>query len=155
MTGEVKEITVGALVVAALLGIMIYLYGGRDDLAEGGSGVRVNASFNRVDGLVVGDPVYLSGVRVGSVEKMWLDNNFRAVVAFWIQDGVSVPRDSSAAVHTDGLFGSKFIVLEPGAEEAPIKDGDLITFTQDAVIVSDLLDLIISEGKANRAEKTQ
>jgi phospholipid/cholesterol/gamma-HCH transport system substrate-binding protein len=111
-----------------------------------------SASFNRIDGLSEGDPVYLSGVRIGSVEKMWLNKDFRAVVTFWLKGGIELPSDSSAAIHTDGLFGSKFIVLEPGAEESFLKNGSLITFTQDAVVVSELLDLIISEGKANRAK---
>mgnify|MGYP000383253539 CR=1 FL=1 len=153
MNVETKEITVGAVVFAVFLGVIIYLYSGQSDVANEGSGTRVSASFNRIDGLVEGDPVYLSGVRVGTVEKMWLNENFRAVITFWIRDGVNVPRDSSAAIHTDGLFGSKFVVLEPGAEEAPMKNGHTITFTQDAVVVSELLDLIISEGKANRAQE--
>ncbi|MBO6520883.1 MAG: MCE family protein [Rhodospirillales bacterium] len=153
MNTDVKEISVGAVVFAVFLGVMIYVYGGQGDLAGEGNGTRVSASFNRIDGLVEGDPVYLSGVRIGSVEKMWLNENFRAVVTFWISDDIKIPKDSSAAIHTDGLFGSKFIVLEPGAEEAPLTDGSIITFTQDAVIVSELLDLIISEGKANRAKQ--
>lgn len=153
MNTDVKEITVGAVVFAVFLGVMIYVYGGQGDIAGEGSGTRVSASFNRIDGLVEGDPVYLSGVRIGSVEKMWLNENFRAVVTFWINHDIRIPKDSSAAIHTDGLFGSKFIVLEPGAEEAPLTDGSIITFTQDAVVVSELLDLIISEGKANRARQ--
>jgi phospholipid/cholesterol/gamma-HCH transport system substrate-binding protein len=55
--------------------------------------------------------------------------------------------DTSAAIHTDGLFGGKFIVLEPGAEENILNNEDEISLTQDAIIVSDLLELIISEGK--------
>jgi phospholipid/cholesterol/gamma-HCH transport system substrate-binding protein len=152
MNAEVKEITVGAVVFAVFLGVMVYVYGGQSDVAASASGKRVSASFNRIDGLVEGDPVYLSGVRIGTVEKMWLNKDFRAIVTFWINDDINIPSDSSAAIHTDGLFGSKFIVLEPGAEEKPLADGSMITFTQDAVVVSELLDLIISEGKANRAE---
>ena len=64
-----------------------------------------------------------------------------------------LPLDTSAAIHTDGLFGSKFVVLEPGAEEDVLQSGDEFTYTQDAVVVSDLLDLIIAEGKAARAKR--
>ena len=151
MSAEAREISIGAVVVAVLLTIMIFVYGGQDDFSEDG-GIRISASFNRVDGLAVGDPVYLSGVRIGSVEKMWLNKNFRAIVSFQLKDGLVIPEDSSAAIHTDGLFGSKFIVVEPGGAEQAMKEGHTITFTQDAVIVSNLLDLIISEGKANRAK---
>ncbi len=156
MKTEVKEISVGAVVFAVFLGVMIFVYSGQNDNADAGSGMRVSASFNRIDGLVDGDPVYLSGVKIGSVDKMWLNENYRAVVSFWINNKVVIPSDSSAAIHTDGLFGSKYIVIEPGAEEKPLKNGSTITLTQDAVVVSELLDLIISEGKANRAkQKTQ
>ncbi|MEX0694934.1 MAG: MlaD family protein [Rhodospirillales bacterium] len=153
MKTEVKEITVGAAVFAVFLGVMIFVYGGSSDNAASASGTRISASFNRVDGLVEGDPVYLSGVRIGSVDKMWLNDNFRAIVSFWIRGDIPIPSDSSAAIHTDGLFGSKYIVVEPGGEDKILKDGSIINFTQDAVVVSELLDLIISEGKANRAKQ--
>ena len=35
--------------------------------------------------------------------------------------GTTVPVDSAAAIHTDGLFGSKFVVLEPGVEDGALK----------------------------------
>ena len=151
MTTESREITVGAVVMASLIAVMIFLYSGAEDVTDEGSGVRITADFNRVDGLIEGDPVYLSGIRVGTVEKMFLNEHYRIVVALRLNDDVYVPIDSSAAIHTDGLFGGKFIVLEPGAEETAMKSGAKITFTQDAVVVSELLDLIISEGKTKRA----
>ena len=151
MTTEKREILVGAAVVATMLAVMVFLYTGAEDVTDQRSGTRITADFNRVDGLVDGDPVYLSGIRVGTVEKMFLNEHYRIVVALRLNDDVFVPTDSSAAIHTDGLFGSKFIVLEPGADEVSMKSGAKITFTQDAVVVSELLDLIISEGKAKRA----
>lgn len=151
MTTETREVTVGAAVFATLLAITVFLYSGAEDVTDEGSGMRITADFNRVDGLIEGDPVFLSGVRVGTVEKMFLNENYRIVVALRLNDSILIPRDSSAAIHTDGLFGGKFVVLEPGAQETGMKSGDKITFTQDAVVVSELLDLIISEGKAKRA----
>ena len=61
---------------------------------------------------------------------------------------IELPTDTSAAIHTDGLFGQKHVVLVPGAEEKILKSGGAITLTQDSVLVSDLLDLIIGEGRA-------
>jgi phospholipid/cholesterol/gamma-HCH transport system substrate-binding protein len=151
MTTETREITVGAIVFASFLAVMIFLYTGAEDVTDEGSGTRVTADFNRVDGLIEDDPVYMSGIRVGTVEKMFLNKHYRIVVALRLNDDVYVPIDSSAAIHTDGLFGGKFIVLEPGGEETAMESGARITLTQDAVVVSELLDLIISEGKAKRA----
>ncbi len=151
MTIESREITVGATVVASMLAVMVLLYTGAEEVPGQSSGTRITADFNRVNGLIEGDPILLSGIRVGTVEKMFLNKNYRIVVALRLNEDVKVPLDSSAAIHTDGLFGGKFIVLEPGGAEALMQNGTKITFTQDAVVVSELLDLIISEGKAKRA----
>ena len=64
-----------------------------------------------------------------------------------------MPTDTSAAVLTDRLFGSKYIVLEPGAEEEDLESGEEVTFTQDAFVYSDLMELIISKGKAAQAKR--
>jgi phospholipid/cholesterol/gamma-HCH transport system substrate-binding protein len=66
---------------------------------------------------------------------------------------VRVPTDTSVSVQTDGLFGGKFVLLEPGGDESMLADGDTITYTQDSLIVGELLDLIIAEGRARRAGK--
>jgi len=155
MIGNSREITVGAIVFAAFVTLIGFVYVSGDDGTQIDNGIRVTASFNRVDGLVESDPVYVSGIRVGVVEKMWLNSNFRAVVTFWLEEGTQVPKDSSAAIHTDGLFGSKYVVLEPGGAEAFLETGDKIQLTQDAVVVTDLLDLIIAEGKSRLARQAQ
>ena len=100
----------------------------------------------------MGDEVRIAGIKIGEVTGMRLGNDFSATVDMELSSGVQIPSDTSAAIHTEGLFGSKFIVLEPGAEEELVKAGESLTLTQDAVVVQDLLDLIIGEAKANRAK---
>ena len=95
----------------------------------------------------------MGGVRIGRVSKLHLDNYFRAVVTMDLDNKYPYPLDTSASIHTDGLFGGKFIVLEPGAEENTLATGDEISLTQDAVVVSDLLELIIAEGKSAKAKR--
>ncbi len=157
MRGENREIIVGFLALSALLLAMAFLYGGRNHLTSktsAGRGYTVTASFNRVDGLLPGDVVRLGGVRVGTVEKAEIDRNYRARLTFRIDASVRLPEDTSAAIHTDGLFGAKFVSLLPGGDDAMIKPGGAITFTQDSLIVSELLELIIAEGNANRAKRS-
>jgi phospholipid/cholesterol/gamma-HCH transport system substrate-binding protein len=93
--------------------------------------------------------VRLGGIKIGTVEKQTLDKHFRAVLTFRINGDIPLPKDTSVAIHTDGLFGSKFVVLEPGGDETNLKDGDMINFAQGAVILSELLELIIAQGKDN------
>ncbi|MDD9879103.1 MAG: MlaD family protein [Magnetovibrio sp.] len=156
MTRDLREILIGAATVVGLVGILVFM-NARHELfgADAGADLVVSGKFNKVDGLIEGSEVRLGGIRIGTVTGMALDGQYRAVVKFTIDAGYRLPKDTSAAIHTDGLFGSKFVVLEPGAEEAPLKSGDEITLTQDAVVVSDLLDLIISEGRVAQAKARQ
>lgn len=151
-----RDTIVGGMVMVALAAVFAFSYGGKDLSTKASVGsYPVTAVFNRVDGLLEGDEVRLGGIRVGSVGEQHLDEHFRAVVTLNLNTGVKIPVDSAAAIHTDGLFGSKFVVLEPGVEEVPLKSGDGIDYTQGAVIVGELLGLIIDEGRARQAKNAQ
>jgi len=153
---ENRNTLVGGGVILVLAGLFAYSYGGKQLSAQANVGTYpVTAVFNRVDGLFEGDEVRLGGIRIGTVGQQVLDDNYRAVVTMNIKSGVQLPVDSAAAVHTDGLFGSKFVVLEPGVEDASMAAGDRIEYTQGAVIVGELLELIITEGRARQAENTK
>ncbi len=148
MGKEVKEILVGTVLMLALASALAFSYGGPDIRAVGG--YPLVATFNRVDGLVVDDEVRVGGIRVGAVERLSLDEWFRAVATLRIDSDLRVPTDTAAAIHTDGLFGTKFAVLDPGGEETLLEPGDRITFTQGSVLVDELLEMIIAEGRARR-----
>lgn len=154
MSQAVKEKVVGGLVfvVFGLSIVFSYGAGGVADQSRQ-NGIVISATFNRVDGLSVGDDVRLGGIRIGTVADQTLDANFRAKVTMRIDSDIPLPRDTSVAILTDGLFGEKYLELEPGGDPEPMKTGDEILFAQDAVIVSELLDLIISQGKARLADQ--
>jgi phospholipid/cholesterol/gamma-HCH transport system substrate-binding protein len=145
MNHEFRDVLVGMLTLAILALVSVMSFA-RSDLNPTGT-YEIKAGFGRIDGLNPGDEVRLGGIRIGTVAGARLTDTYRAILTFSIYDGVEIPADSSAAIHTDGLFGSKFIDIEPGAEEA-MKPGGTITVTQDSVVVEDLLDLIIGEARA-------
>lgn len=149
---ELRSFLVGLVTVAAVGSMLLFSYvGTRMRHASAADSTRLYAAFNRVDGLAVGDEVQVAGVPVGRVAAMTLEPNHRARLTLLVDDDVLLPTDTSAAIHTDGLFGRKFVVLQPGGDEAMLKADDVITFTQDALVVSELLDLIIAEGRAQRS----
>jgi phospholipid/cholesterol/gamma-HCH transport system substrate-binding protein len=155
MSTNAREVTIGGLAFLALVLLLGFLYGGRELTAKAASSdYLVVATFNRVDGLLVGAPVRLAGIQIGTVDGEYLDVYYRAVTTLKIDSDVKLPTDTSVAIHTDGLFGTKYVVLEPGGDEEFLGDGEEINFTQDAVIVSELLELIIAQGKANRKRRT-
>ena len=156
MNSKNREIWIGAATVSVFVLALAFMSMGLHTVAESGNtNTRVVGKFNKVDGLSEGSEVRMGGIQVGRVAAMELDGQFRAVVTMDIESGYKFPKDTSAAIHTDGLFGGKFVVLEPGAEEDVLQTGDEFVLTQDAVIVSDLLDLIISEGKSAQAKRTE
>ena len=155
MRNENKEIAVGILALSALLLVLAFFYAGRSHVVgkAAAASYTLSATFNRIDGLFPGDPVRLGGIRVGTVAKAELDRNYRARLTFRMDQDIKLPEDTAAAIHTDGLFGSKFVVLLAGGDDAILKPGGAITHTQDALIVSELLELIIAEGRAARAKQ--
>ena len=149
---EIRELAVGATSLLALVAILVISYqANRQSARIPGSGYQVSAVFNRVGGVAPGMPVQVAGIPVGAVEAIDLAPDYRARITMRIDAHIQLPRDTAAAIHTDGLFGGKFMSLEPGGDIALLQDGSAIAFTQDAVVINELLDLIIAEGRANRA----
>jgi phospholipid/cholesterol/gamma-HCH transport system substrate-binding protein len=81
-----------------------------------------------------------AGVTVGRVKSIGLDpKTFQGVVTLELNPEVQFPRDSSAKILTSGLLGDQFIGIEPGGDEKNLAAGDVITSTQSAVILENLI----------------
>lgn len=111
---------------------------------------HLNASFGRTDGLVIGDKVRMAGIDVGRVVGARLDEHFNAILKLEIIDGLQIPDDSSANIVSNSIMGSKYIEIEPGGSEEFLKDGDQFNYTQDAMILQELLERIVAIGKAKK-----
>lgn len=147
-----KETIVGGLAFLALVVAVLISYIETDDPLSDGS-YEISAVFSRIDGLSDDAEIRMGGVVIGHVVKTNLNENYRAVVTMLIDQGIPLPLDTSAAIHTDGLFGGKFIELEPGGEEEFFVNGSEVDMTQGSVVVEELLELIIAEGKSRQAKK--
>lgn len=100
----------------------------------------LNASFERADGINVGNDVNISGVKVGEVIAKKIDEtNFNALIQITIQQGLKLPIDTSAEITSASLFGDKYISLVPGAETEMLKDGDTVEFTQSSISIENLI----------------
>ncbi|WP_419796923.1 MAG: outer membrane lipid asymmetry maintenance protein MlaD [Terasakiella sp.] len=149
-----REKTVGGLTFLGLVLAILISYGKSDETGNEQT-YKVSATFSRIDGLVEESDVRMGGVRIGYVLGADLNENYRAVVTMAIEKNVRLPLDTSAAIHTDGLFGNKFIELEPGGDENYLNNGGRIDMAQSSVVVEELLELIIAEGKSKRAQKEE
>lgn len=146
------EILTGALTVLAGAAAVAAVYIGRP---EGTPGMPMTAAFQRADGVIPGTQVRLSGLVVGHVVATRLDERFRAIVDMRLRPGLQLSSDTAAAVHTDGLLGAKYIVLQPGGDDRLLPPGGIIRYTQDAVVMEDLLETIIAEAKNRRRNQEQ
>lgn len=146
---ESRAFNVGIVAIVVFCGLFFFMAFSRHDFKHiDKKFYHVSASFGRTDGLLVGDKVRMAGVDVGRVVDARLGPSYNAVLKLEIKDGLKIPDDSSASIVSAGLMGSKYIEIEPGGSEEYIPDGGEFSYTQDAMVLEELLDRIVAIGKA-------
>jgi phospholipid/cholesterol/gamma-HCH transport system substrate-binding protein len=140
------ELWVGLFVAAGILALaMLAFKVGNLTSADVMNSYKVTGLFDNVGGLKVKAAVTMAGVRIGRVSAIVFDNKtYRALVTMDI-DGryQNIPKDSSAAILTSGLLGDQYIGIEPGGEEASLKNGDRFLRTQSALLLEKLVGQMI------------
>lgn len=113
----------------------------------------LNASFGRTDGLLVGDKVRMAGVDIGRVVSSKLGLGYHALLTMEIKEGIKIPDDSSASIVSSGIMGNKYIEIEPGGSEDYLAPNAQFNYTQDAIVLEELLDRIVTMGKSKHQRK--
>jgi phospholipid/cholesterol/gamma-HCH transport system substrate-binding protein len=138
MRNQTFETLIGTAVLLVAAGFLVFAVG-RTGVGTV-EGYNVIAEFNRVDGISAGSDVRISGVKVGTVTALELDaKSYLARISLNIRDDVRLPTDTLAKIESEGLLGSQYLALEPGADEAFLKAGDRIAYTQSSPSLSELL----------------
>jgi phospholipid/cholesterol/gamma-HCH transport system substrate-binding protein len=104
-----------------------------------GSTINLFATFDQVADLKARAPVQISGVRVGQVTGVGLDESYRARVELQVDSSLELPYDSSASIVTSGLLGDRYISIDLGAEDDVLVDGDEIAYTESALVLERIL----------------
>lgn len=134
------ETTVGIFLVVGLLcvGYLTVKLGHVSLLGD--NAYSLFARFTSVTGLRAGSLVYISGIHVGRVEKLTMDQESqKAVVEIRIQNDIKIFDDAIASIKTEGLLGDMHLSINPGGAGALLKPGGTITETQPAVDIADLI----------------
>jgi phospholipid/cholesterol/gamma-HCH transport system substrate-binding protein len=137
-TRNFAEVTAGAVVLLIAAGFLSYavVNNGRSTVG----GITLHAEFENIGGISTGADVRVAGLKVGSVTALDIDpKTYQAKATFTIRDDLKMSVDSSAAVATGGLLGGNFLSLAPGGDTKMLADGGVITVTQSAVNMEDLL----------------
>ena len=58
---------------------------------------------------------------------------------------IKLPKDTTAAIRTSGLFGGRFIALLPGAEEEYLIEGAEIIYTQSSLNLENLIGTFVNK----------
>ncbi|MCE5263556.1 MAG: outer membrane lipid asymmetry maintenance protein MlaD [Deltaproteobacteria bacterium] len=134
------ETTVGIFLVFGLLciGYMTVKLGHVSLLGD--NSYPLSAKFTSVSGLRAGSLVYISGIEVGRVEKLSMDQKSqKAVVELRIRNDIKIYDDAIASIKTEGLIGDMHLSIDPGGAGTLLTPGGMITETQPPVDIADLI----------------
>ncbi len=137
-----KKIFVGFL-FATLLAISMIVLHERSVTRQSHHGFTLYALFNKIDGVSNGAEVRLGGLKVGRVVSQSFANDYQIKLEMALDKNYELPVDSSVQIETDGLMGAKHLEIVPGADEELLNNGDSFGYTQDVMILNDLLEKVL------------
>jgi len=126
-------------------------------------GYNIKILFDNVQGLSDGDPVRISGLKVGSVKGMRLIGE-KVEVETWITSSVKLPVDSKFIIRSTGVMEERYISIDVGNSDNYIKKWDTVTgyydiglmeLTQSAATVGENVNLLIQKINTLIDEKVE
>ena len=144
-----RDFMVGLFVMAGLaaLAYLSFNVGGLN--YHGPGGLVLYASFDEIGGLKTRAPVVIAGVKVGQVDAIALDDQFRARTTLNLDPSLELPVDSSVSIVTAGLLGDRYLSIQVGAEPATLRSGEEFSFTESAVLLERLIGKLIYSRNNN------
>ncbi len=151
MTAETK-LGIFTVVGLAVFGFSLYFLGGLSVTRT----YDLNVKFEDVSGLPIKAPVKLSGVEVGKVKQIKIENGDVIVVA-QINKDIPIYRGAQFSVVMTGIIGSKYLkVVQGNTTASPYKNGDYldglnevpldVMVTQTMASVKEFVDSVNNQG---------
>ncbi len=128
-TSDSQKLKLGLFVILGtlLLIVAVYLIGQKKEMFQ--NTLTISAYFQNVNGLKKGNNVRYSGIDVGVVRSIEMENDSIIKINMSIDEKISphIKKNAIATIGSDGLVGSKILNILPGQGEAPpIEPGDII-----------------------------
>jgi phospholipid/cholesterol/gamma-HCH transport system substrate-binding protein len=142
---------VGIFVLAglALFLVSVFFVGSENNIFS--KTFTVAAVFKNVEGLKAGDNVWLSGVKIGTVSDVKIVSEGKVVVNLSLKDRQNqfIETDAIASIGSDGLVGSKIVIIRPGESGQMVSEEDTLN-TVSPTDTQDLFNLAKDVGENTR-----
>jgi ABC-type transport system involved in resistance to organic solvents, periplasmic component len=146
-----QQLKVGAFVLAgvALFLISVFFIGSENNIFS--RTFTLAAVFKNVEGLKPGDNVWLSGVKIGTVSDVQIAAEGEVVVSLSLKENQNkfIQTDAIASIGSDGIVGSKILVIRPGKSVEVVAEDDTLK-TVSPTDTQEILDLAVDVGENTR-----
>lgn len=153
------EIFVGLFVALGAVAVLFLALKAANlgSFSGGGDTYTLTAKFDNIGGLKARAPIRAAGVTVGRITGISLDAvTYQGLVSMEVNKDIVFPRDTSAKILTAGLLGDQYIGLEAGGDLENLKGGDVITRTQSAVVLENLIgQFLFSKAADGGSDKSE
>jgi len=161
-----KEIKVGAMIALGLIIVFssFFIIGGKEGIFS--NRYTLFARFDDIEGLTVGAPVRLGGVKVGNVEDISFSDiaDAKAIIvemSIKAKSFIRIREDSEAKLASMGLLGDRTVDISLGSTDSePITPGEFV-LTEGGHIIKDVEEIArnakdishkINEGEGSLAK---
>ena len=121
-----KEIKIGLMVIISIVVLVWgvnYLKG--SNLFDNNK--TVYAIYQNIGGLQEGSSIVINGFKVGTVKKIFLQDNYTLLVELNIENNIDIPVNSISKIVNEDIMGSKGIALLLGDSNINIEEGDTLS----------------------------
>jgi len=156
MNKNMLETLTGAFVLIIAGWFLLFFMKNNTGLSVANDQYSLFAKFNQADGISVGTPVKIIGVKVGVITADYIDlDSYFAVVNFSVDNKIKIPADSTAKISSEGLIGGKYLAIVPGGDDKMLANGEEVRFTQSSINLETLIGKMMfsKSDSENKEEK--
>lgn len=154
MSRNMLETVTGAFVLIVATWFLLFFMQHNTGVSVEHDHYALFAKFEQADGVAIGTPVRISGVKVGVITGEHIDpTSYSAVIDFSIDEKIKIPVDSIAKISSEGLIGGKYLSIVPGGDDKMLKSGEEVKFTQSSINLETLIGKMIFSKSDDKSSK--
>ncbi len=137
LTGEQKTGLFAIIILISIYLVINYLKG-KDLFSDRNTYYTV---FYNIDGLATTGPIYLRGLKVGTIEKIeYSHNSDKFEVMLKVGSKYKLPKNSVAEIYSTDLLGSKALRINMGDDPHNLANRDTLASATEPGLISSLTD---------------